>query len=310
MNNAFQPATLFDTVPSVAHQCSNQGWEFGIWDNPDAMNTFRFNPCIVPFQDKLLLIERRTRLPSTFSDIVACELGEGMTRGDPFQIHWGHHDLYLEDPRVVQDGDGFQIWCVCYKPAPKKIPVPMQGVAKVGPDGNVEWFDVPDLGNNTRRPEKNWCPLPDAKRFVYHVRDHIVIDIESHERWETPGISWPHGEARGGTPAFEHNGQYLSLFHSCTTWKVDPIYGPRMRYYVGAYTFEMHPPFRITSFTKQPILIGSGQGPAIRMSPAVVFPTGAIPFGDDILITAGINDVRSAWVKIPFDHMDQMLEPA
>jgi len=292
----------------VAYQCDTMGWGFGVLENPDAMNTFRFNPGIVNIGGKALLIERRTRLPSTFSDIVGCELAEGMKRGNLFPIHWGHHDLYLEDPRAVATKDGFEIWCACYKPVPGRAPVPMQGIATIGPEGEVLDFEIPAFGLNGTGPEKNWCPLPGGRMFVYHVRDHIVIDRDSHQRWETPGIEWQFGEARGGTPAFEYNGRYLAFFHSCTLWKRDPVVGPRMRYYMGAYTFEMEPPFRITSFTRQPILTGSGKGPAIQMSPAVVFPTGAIPFGDDVLVTVGINDVRSAWVRIPFHHIDQMLE--
>jgi predicted GH43/DUF377 family glycosyl hydrolase len=72
---------------------------------------------------------------------------------------------------------------------------------------------------------------------------------------------------------------------------------------MGVYAFEARPPFRITRFAADPLLIGSEHDPVVGWSSLVVFPGGALYRDGKWLIVFGVNDCTSGWVEIPHNDL-------
>jgi predicted GH43/DUF377 family glycosyl hydrolase len=120
-------------------------------------------------------------------------------------------------------------------------------------------------------------------------------------------IDWPHGEIRGGTPPVRVGDEYISFFHSSTAWA--KVHGAmRNRYYMGVYAFEARPPFKVTRYSRRPLLIGTLREPSVLMSPPCVFPSGALLRGDQWLVTLGVNDALAGWLKSSNSTVERMME--
>ncbi len=122
-----------------------------------------------------------------------------------------------------------------------------------------------ELDLNISPIEKNWIPFEYAAEggkellFSYSINPHKILKVakNSISQMLFPNasalqkFSWEKkwGVLRGGTPAKLVDGQYLSFFHSA-------IKGEKGAscYVMGAYTFEAHPPFRVTAISPHPIL--------------------------------------------------------
>jgi predicted GH43/DUF377 family glycosyl hydrolase len=161
--------------------------------------------------------------------------------------------------------------------------------------------------------EKNWLWFfhQDELHLEYQASPHIVAKFDLHGRalaeykTETK-FNWDYGVIRGGTPpVLIHNngGEYLTFFHS--RLPTNDYY--RARYYMGAYTFESKPPFRILRMTTEPLLAGSRDDIWGKDKPLVVFPCGSRLKDGKWLVTLGINDLASAYIEIPHSDLDKLL---
>lgn len=159
--------------------------------------------------------------------------------------------------------------------------------------------------------EKNWSFFEhDKKLFVIYedAPNRKVIQLDGEKvvaEFDSPGVAWPWGTIRGGAPPVPFgDGKMLALFHSSLPTETPPHF---VRYYGAAYVFEAKPPFKVLAVSAQPIMAGSeadGHGEDPRYSdgwkPFVVFPCGAVPDGDDLLVSLGVNDWQCAVGRIPF----------
>lgn len=165
--------------------------------------------------------------------------------------------------------------------------------------------------------EKNWVWFQHngLLHTVYMTEPHEVLSWNDDfsavkEKYETDGPpeGWfKYGHPRGGTPPVRLGDEYWSFFHSSTPWDewnaVHPGHA-RRRYHMGAYAFEAKPPFKITRFSRKPILTGSQKDPWSDGLPLVVFPCGALfESSQTWYITMGINDCASAWISIPHEEL-------
>jgi hypothetical protein len=178
-----------------------------------------------------------------------------------------------------------------------------QVLAKVDKEWNILEQTVPFFGRNGRRPwEKNWLWFFHEERlYMLYSADshHIVVEFGESlcvvKENITRGVTWQWGAIHGGTPPVLYEGEYWTFFHS---WLREPEpYG--RRYFMGAYTFESKPPFRITRITGKPLLRSNLADFWKKRNPLVVFPTGALLRDGQWLVTLGVNDLLCAWVKIP-----------
>jgi len=113
-------------------------------------------------------------------------------------------------------------------------------------------FELPDprvneVKNLTLPQEVSYLPLPWA------------------DKW---------GAIRGGAPAQKIGNEYLGFFHS--SFAENGL----LWYVMGAYTFEAHPPFRITGISNHPIIFrGMFETPYTNTAPlnkCVIFPSGFV----------------------------------
>lgn len=177
-----------------------------------------------------------------------------------------------------------------------------------------------------RRQEKNWTFFP-------RNPDDLMVHYSSEPEWRVhqvfmdspneyipsviaPGIHWPFGQIRGGSPFFEApNGRWWSFFHSScwhqpvaitipfsyyngvfpphiaaalTALEVPGEVPPHPRYFCGL--LEMDPttllPTRISS---QPLLYQTWPTPG-RNGGHVTWPAGAFRVGDEITLAYGLDD--------------------
>jgi len=227
-----------------------------------------------------------------------------------------------EDPRVIEVGST-TILSVASWVAGQKAIVAHQRVAKLDTKDNVQEQWGPVFGKNGHNPfwnsgnEKNWAWFSHKGdlHFIYQTNPHVVvatsgtsIKAKYETKFESP---WRHGDLRGGTnPVQISDTEYLAFFHSSLPWKTIPKYGERRRYFMGAYTFEAKPPFKVTRITPQPLLTGCEYEPTIPGSPAVVFPCGLVmePSGS-LYVTYGVNDCACGWARMSVQSVvDRMVE--
>lgn len=158
--------------------------------------------------------------------------------------------------------------------------------------------------------EKNWTPFiyNDELHFVYKIFPHKIITTSDLSNPKLEFIKsyleeqnydfWKWGEPRGGTPAIEYKGQFLSFFHS--SFKENE----KIIYVFGAYTFENKPPFKITGISPYPILFKEAYSSAIintaDRNKRVLFPTGLVKDkqSDDLLVFCGENDAAIRVLRI------------
>lgn len=155
----------------------------------------------------------------------------------------------------------------------------------------------------TQGYEKNWVPFSyhDQPTFSYLINPHTVLTPSLEDGMcnlasiakNVLDFDWDWGSIRGGTPALLVDGEYLAFFHSC---KVDPITGIKI-YYIGAYTFESHPPFNLTKISTKPFLhhdfYSSTPNHILTGHSAsyVLFPGGFVVRDNHIYVCYGENDV-------------------
>ncbi len=173
---------------------------------------------------------------------------------------------FSEDPRIFLDGDE------CYLVYNDLINTLSDNraihLAKLNPySGEIE--SNVELNPCLREIEKNWAPFvyteaDGSSRFCFEYQiccprrilklqepdNPSILDISSFEfgKDDFPWDSDLWGTPLGGTPARLVDGEYLAFFHSKfidENWFV--------WYIAGAYTFEAHPPFRVTAMSPEPI---------------------------------------------------------
>lgn len=292
-----------------------------------------FNPTLVERPDGLWLIARRSRnernIRIGYNDLMAFKLDDnynplfGLTMRLPHFFDREH----FEDPRcvfhrgvtllsacnfvVTNNGRG---WTGAHQVL---LPIPHMDAKNQWVCPNridpVYGFNGPTIGKDAGM-EKNWLWFfhQDSLHLVYQANPHIVCRFspagvfEQEFNTENPEIKWDYGTIRGGTPPVltADGDEYLSFFHSSL-----PSETKHRRYYMGAYTFESQPPFRITRMTVEPLLAGSDQDICSDTKPLVVFPCGSRLKDGKWLVSLGVNDLASAWIEIPHGDLEPLLVP-
>lgn len=174
-----------------------------------------------------------------------------------------------------------------------------------------------DIGyNDNTRIEKNWVYF-DRNGTLYCIYEcapmHRVYVVDGgskpHLTFESQGVKWPYGVARGGTPPVEYEGRLLRFFHSRLE---NEIGGVRHRYFMGAYLMNPEPPFDVVWVSKRPILYGSESDTLTKeqraeckhRKPNCVLPFGVVERDGGWLVSVGINDCISAIVKVKPENLN------
>jgi predicted GH43/DUF377 family glycosyl hydrolase len=224
--------------------------------------------------------------------------------------------LTSEDPRIITDGSSkFLIFNDLRKAETSKTRIiSLMNLNETKPK------PVPlELGLNWY--EKNWTPFicNNQIHFVYQIIPHKVVTLNDKgfpqmenkdTKFDMSDFSfWKWGTPRGGTPAIEYKGEYLSFFHSSFHVKDKTIY------VMGAYTFQKEEPFKITQFSRFPIIFKDiYKAPIINTSDRckrVIFPSGLIydDKKDEFLVFCGENDSAIRVIKIDPSNLKLNLKP-
>lgn len=283
--------------------------ETGVFHLPKDFNLVHFNSGLATDgNDKWLLTRQWKRMdPRRWQSYLVMWHLSGMTPINPIQLRLPD-DRGLEqyeDPRVTfHDGRfhvSYGVWqhLKSYK-ACQRLSILDRSFNHIS-----TWH--PNYGKNGigigygTGCEKNWVWFVNQNswHFVYSTFPHVVIKFTPgggmvEFKTQIKNIPWRYGEIRGGTPPVLVGDKYYSFFHSSLPWK-----HRQKRYYVGAYEFESQEPFRITGMTNQWLWAGSDEDTRDLGGPLVVFPAGALYENNQWLITAGINDESTGWMKLP-----------
>jgi len=276
--------------------------------NYDKKN-FYFNSSIFVHKNQKLLISRHCSL--ILKNIYLNKLkifNLNNSEEINFKIVDEYDDEQYEDPRILFYNDKFYVSCASYihgnyKQIHQKILVLDSNFNHIS---NIH----PKYGNNggsiskNKGIEKNWTFFihEDKLMCVYKINPHTVVEfdwngnmIAEYISHNDINLSWKFGECRGGSNPILKDGYYHSFFHS----NIFLINGVK-KYYMGYYKFESKPPFKIVKISSTPILSGVEHGERMMddFNHMVVFPMGVTIVGKDFLVSLGINDEKTALIKI------------
>ncbi len=162
-------------------------------------------------------------------------------------------------------------------------------------------------GASDQRREKSWTPFDYRGKLMlaYSLEPHLIFRPSGLGRCETVAsttaeIDWSWGLLRGGTPALELDGQYLAFFHSCQEMQtVHSKNEKSLHYFIGAYTFNLEPPFQMEKISPEPI-VAKGFYRHTGFKPywhpvRAIFPCGYITQDEFIWVAYGRED-HEIWV--------------
>jgi predicted GH43/DUF377 family glycosyl hydrolase len=278
-----------------------------------------FNPTVLRLNGRLLFAFRirdpQTQTTHRMGVVWMNENFELLSK--PVEIEVRSRSPYVtkdQDPRLIQVGE--KIYCV-YSNLLPVLPIEIRRVfiAELQTDGERFWMDDPEPlvayeGERADRWEKNWTP------FDYRGELYLAYSQSPHKIFRplwgrgacetvasTPTeVEWDWGTIRGGTQALMEGEEYLSFFHSSTYMISAHSEGKCIQhYFMGAYTFEKDPPFRITKVSPEPIV-----GPRFYHGAAhktwkklrVVFPGGFVADEECIWVVYGRQDFELWVVKL------------
>lgn len=163
-------------------------------------------------------------------------------------------------------------------------------------------------GESDEKWEKNWVPFEFQGDLLlaYSIFPHKILwpllpRGECETVCQTRGeVKWDWGPIRGGTQAFPvSDTEYLSIFHSSTHLFSVHSEGKKIsHYFMGGYTFEKNPPFRITRVSPKPLIAkGFYNSPPYKTWKPLraIFPCGLIIDDDYIWISYGRQDYEM-WI--------------
>lgn len=301
---------------SLYDQCEENRWSCGQFSFPYATNTVFFNPSIVRYKGRLLLITRRYRwdIPtdkSNSSDLVIFDIrGSSMTlKLPPIVVSLPKRDPreQFEDPKAFIYKGKIRImvasWVHWTKWNIRQTMLELSDdlrTATIVAEPTIGG-QVSDFKSNTRH-EKNWCPFEHNGwlNLVYQISPHTVFDHEQKKIVGSKTPQWNYGEPRGGTPPIKVGNEWISFFHSALTW-----IKPKRRYFMGAYAFNEN--FEITRFTKEPLLAGSEEDVRSLGGPLVVFPNGATFEKEVFTVVSGVNDEACMWCDIKLKDLNKRM---
>lgn len=199
-------------------------------------------------------------------------------------------------------------------------------VARLDWDNGKFKIDAPEAllhfpGEKVAQWERNWIPFVNCNTLflTYSLDPHRILQpILGTQRCEEVSSTkfssaWNWGTPKPGTAAHPDGNHYLALFHSTKVMPTLHSEGKAIQhYFMGAYTFENHPPFAITAISQNPI-IGKNfyHGPEYKMiKPCrVVFPCGIVLDDHFVWVVFGRQDHEIWMAKLEKKGLYESLIP-
>ncbi len=291
-----------------------------------------FNPSLIRWRGRLLM-SFRIYNPINYSTnpFALVWLDESFNPiGEPQVFELPFHNPILpskqQDPRLIAVGERLFI---VYNNILENVTtreIRRMFLAELFYDGENFTASMPEClvnykDKNDMRYEKNWVPFEYEGELLLSyslIPHHILRPILGTGACETVEISasniqWNWGVPRGGTQALFDKDHYLAFFHSWIDLPTVQSNGKKIsHYFMGAYTFQAHPPFAITAFSPQPIVAENFYQPPYYKTwkpLRCVFPAGIIIDENYIWISYGRQDHEIWIVKLDKKGLTESLIP-
>lgn len=274
--------------------------------------TNHLNCSFIKYKEKIIFVYRMESNPwCSFTKIGICYMNYSDGNYYPIKesnkvlnlysdLHGYSKGYHVEDPRLFIYNDELYIsYCDGYQMAQAKI--------------NHETLEASDSfyinKPSKSRTEKNWTFFQHKENLysVYSINPHVIFQMNGsnfEKKFETSFKSqWKWGELRGGTSPIKTKDGYLSFFHS----SIDMPNNGR-QYFVGAYLFDLQPPFSVIAISQDPIIAGefvSESIPRLSSKIFVVFPGGVIENKSGYNISFGYNDYQARIVHVSNELLKQ-----
>lgn len=268
----------------------------------------RFNPSIIASGDGYLIAWRDawkfSRLYAGRLDKDFQPVGQGIKLGLPE----GTITRCLEDPRWFRVGGKLHLYVAAFSGRSNHCCYAPIDEATL----KVESFWWPQNAE-FRRWEKNHVP------FDYRGEIHAIYETKPAHRilryymggdGEDPQAkfvycthfdgAWSGGLIRGGAAPVMHQGEWYHFFHGSTVQE-----NGRRLYNCGVVTFAPEPPFPVLRYTPEPIDVADPKATPKAEKSDVIFPGGAVVYGDHWAVAHGVNDT---WSEIRFYPMTDIEE--
>jgi predicted GH43/DUF377 family glycosyl hydrolase len=269
--------------------------------NPACRN---FNGSIARYGSRLLLAYR-SEAYSSINTVWIAELNSEYGVIGTFKVEIPEEPcVHYEDPRLSVVGVSLYLIFAHVKfgmPNTCKQRMFRLGQSTLQP---VDEIPLPFGNAENGNAEKNWLPfeLPNGRMgLVYSQRPHLVIEVDSSTGHHTPGVrAFSFGKSMNGrTPPIRiGEGYYLSFFGGHVKHEFRGA-----RYFVGAQLFRAGPPYDVLMATRVPLAWGSECSPTIFSArpgsghPCCLFPAGIVREGEDLIVSAGVNDSYIALLR-------------
>jgi len=149
---------------------------------------------------------------------------------------------------------------------------------------NYVAFHRPLSGNPFGPPEMWLTYSPD----LIHWGQHRYIGIGSGSDWDSMKVG-------AGAPPIKTEEGWLEIYHGSYKAHETDMVGV---YCAGAALFDLDEPHKLIAKAKEPILIPEMEYERQGFLSNIVFPTGAVVQGDDLLIYYGAADTYTAVTKL------------
>ncbi len=301
------------------------------WKNSLLM-TFRAGDTHLASDDEWIVMSFRARDPQSgstndFGIVILDENFECVKSPQILDISYENESFMLrqQDPRLIAIGDKIYIVYSNMIQGQDTIETRRVFIAELSYDGNEFRVGEPECllhfeGENEGRWQKNWAPFDYQGELYlsYSFSPHGVLKpIFGTSSCDTiattqSDIDWEWGVLRGGTPALFEGDEYLGFFHSSILMPSAHSQGKKIQhYFMGAYTFQAHPPFAITRISPKPIVgknFYHGQIHKTWKPLHVVFPGGFISSKKYIWVLYGRQDHETWVAKIDKKKLFQSLK--
>lgn len=265
---------LTGQIPAAVHNLETMKQDFVLeTKNIIIPDCEAFNPSIVRWNGRLLMSYRiRHQTTKTTDQIGLVWLTENFDLDSPPMILERHEEnitnpSFAQDPRlIVIDNQLYAVYSNTYPLCGKNVRRVVVG--RIEYDGTHFAINNPDSilnfpGEDSCRKEKNWAPFAYENQLflAYSIQPHLIFshlygsDICETVACTKSKFKWEWGKLCGGTPAEVVNNNYLAFFHSVKSLVSVQSEGKMMtHYFIGAYLFDIAPPFAINAISPKPIV--------------------------------------------------------
>jgi beta-1,2-mannobiose phosphorylase / 1,2-beta-oligomannan phosphorylase len=152
-------------------------------------------------------------------------------------------------------------------------------------------------------------PNPQARLTapeIWIARSPDLICWGQHARLLGSEVAWATAKIGGGTPPVRTDRGWLSFFHGHIASSRPGEVG---QYAAGAMLLDLAQPERVLGLTPQPLMVAQEEFERTGFLPDIVFPTGLVRRGNDLLVYYGAADTSTGVARYALDEVLDAIQP-